>query len=44
VNTGQVLQPKVLLAMVASLLLLTLTNVHPALIILGAALYGGLLA
>ena len=42
VNASQFLQPKVLVAVGASFLLLTLANVHPALVILGVALYGGL--
>jgi chromate transporter len=44
VDTLHLTQPKVLVAMVASFLLLVLTNVHPALIILAVALYGGLMA
>ena len=42
VDRGHVLEPKVLLAVVISFLLLTLTRAHPALIIVGAACYGGL--
>ena len=42
VDTGHLVQPKVLLVVVVSFLLLTLANVHPALVVLGAALYGGL--
>ena len=44
VNASHLFQPKVLLAVVASFLLLTLADVHPALIILGVAIYGGLVA
>jgi chromate transporter len=44
VNADHLFQPKVLLAVVASFLLVALARVHPALIILGAAMYGGLVA
>jgi len=42
VDRGHLLEPKVLLVVVISFLLLTLTKTHPALIIIGAAFYGGL--
>ena len=43
VDRGHLLEPKVLLVVVISFLLLTLTRVHPAVVIVGAAVYGGLL-
>ena len=43
VDKGHLLDPKVLLVVVISFLLLTLTKTHPALIIIGAAFYGGLI-
>ena len=42
VDRGHLLEPKVLLVLVISFLLLTLTKTHPALVIIGAAVYGGL--
>lgn len=42
VDTSHLLDLKVLPVVVVSFLLLTLTKVHPALVIIGAALYGGL--
>jgi chromate transporter len=42
VDANRLLEPKVLPIVVISFLLLVLTRVHPALIIVGAALYGGL--
>ena len=44
VDKGQLLTPKVLVVVIISFLLLTLTKVHPAFVILGAALYGGLIS
>jgi chromate transporter len=43
VDRSHLLEPKVLLVVVISFLLLTLTRTHPALVIIGAAVYGGLL-
>ena len=42
VDTSHLLDLKVLPVVVVSFLLLTLTKVHPAFVIIGAALYGGL--
>ena len=44
VDKGQLLAPKVLVVVIISFLLLTLTKVHPAFVIMGAALYGGLIS
>ncbi len=44
VDTLHLTQPKILVAMAASFLLLVLTNIHPAVIILAVAAYGALLA
>ena len=43
VDKNHLLQLKYLIVIIASVALFTLTKVHPALIIIGAALYGGLL-
>jgi chromate transporter len=42
VNASHFLQVKYLLVFIVSFLLLALAKVHPALVVLGAALYGGL--
>jgi chromate transporter len=44
VDKGQLLEPKVLFVVIISFLLLTLTRAHPGLVIIGAALYGGLIS
>jgi chromate transporter len=44
VTLSHLAQPKVLIALVASFLLFVLADVHPALILLGVAIYGGLVA
>lgn len=41
-DRSHLLDPKVLLIVVVAFLLLTLTRIHPALVIIGAAVYGGL--
>ncbi|MBN2130659.1 MAG: chromate transporter [Sedimentisphaerales bacterium] len=42
VDKGHLLEPKVLLVVAVSFLLLTLTKTHPALVIIGAAVFGGM--
>jgi len=43
VDAGHLLDVKILPVVIISFLLVTLTNVHPAFMIIGAAIYGGLL-
>lgn len=43
VDTTRLLEPRVLFVVIVAFLLLTATKVHPAFVILGAALYGGLI-
>jgi chromate transporter len=43
VDTSRLLEPRVLFVVILAFLLLTVTKVHPAFIILGAAFYGGLI-
>jgi len=42
VDRGRLFEPKVVPVVVISFLLLTMTKTHPALVIIGAAVYGGL--
>lgn len=43
VDKGRLFEPKILPVIVISFLLVTMTRTHPALVIVAAALYGGLL-